>query len=67
MFELTDGSRYNLTVNDVKSDLTDLAVKEVMNLVIAKNILNPRGQALKKIHDAKIVETIEQDLAVEAP
>ena len=53
-------------VTDPREDVTETEIKEVMDLIIEKNIFAPNGEDIVSAKDAKIVqtETTEFDLIV---
>ena len=59
-FMTSSGRKVSLFVTDPREDVTETEIKEVMDLIIEKNIFAPNGE------DAKIVqtETTEFDLVV---
>ena len=58
----------SLFVTDPREDVTETEIKEVMDLIIEKNIFAPNGEDIVSAKEAKIVqtETTEFDLVVAA-
>ena len=56
-FNAEGGKSVNFTIDDPKSDLTELEVINAMNLIIEKNIFCPGEVDLVEAVKAKIVET----------
>lgn len=62
VFETNLGKTMTITLADPKEDLTPVEIESVMDLIISKNIFsNAAGHPVAK-KDAKIVETITEDL-----
>ena len=64
---MTDSDRkVSLYVTDPREDVTESEIKEVMDLIVEKNIFAPNGEAIVKAKEAKIVqtETTEFDFVV---
>ena len=61
------GRKVSLFVTDPREDVTETEIKEVMDLIIEKNIFAPNGEDIVSAKDAKIVhtETTEFDIIVE--
>ncbi|MGL4911544.1 MAG: DUF2922 domain-containing protein [Romboutsia sp.] len=64
-FKDEDAKRVSLTVDEPRADLTETEIKDVMDLVVSKNIFAPNGLDIVSTVDAKIVvtDTTEYDLA----
>ena len=62
------GRKVSLFVTDPREDVTETEIKEVMDLIIEKNIFAPNGEDIVSAKEAKIVqtETTEFDLVVAA-
>ena len=56
-FNAEGGKSVNFTIDDPKSDLTELEVINAMNLIIEKNIFCPGEVDLVEAVKAKVVET----------
>ncbi|MGL5715828.1 MAG: DUF2922 domain-containing protein [Paraclostridium sp.] len=52
-----DNNRVSLTIEDPKSDLLEIEIKDFMEMVVAKNVFAPNGVALVSALEAKIVVT----------
>ena len=60
------GNSCTISIEDPKEDITEQQVKDYMDLVIAKNIFQPKGHDLITAVSAKIVDsnTVEYSLVV---
>ena len=65
-FMTNSGRKVSLFVTDPREDVTETEIKEVMDLIIEKNILAHTGEEIVSAKDAKIVqnEKTEFDLIV---
>ena len=65
-FMTSSGRKVSLFVTDPREDVTETEIKEVMDLIIEKNIFANNGEDIVSAKDAKIVpkETTEFDLLV---
>ena len=65
-FMTDSGRKVSLFVTDPREDVTETEIKEVMDLIIEKNIFAPNGEDIVSAKEAKIVqtETTEFDLLV---
>lgn len=61
-FGAADGSTMSLSLDNPKADLTQAEIEGVMDTVIAKNIFAASGGNLVEKKDAKIVDTITNDM-----
>lgn len=64
---MTDSDRkVSLYVTDPREDVTESEIKEVMDLIVEKNIFAPNGEDIVSSKEAKIVqtETTEFDFVV---
>lgn len=63
-FKDEDAKRVSLTVDEPKEDLTETEIKDVMDLVVSKNIFAPNGLSIVGAVEAKIIvtDTTEYDL-----
>ncbi|MGL5750969.1 MAG: DUF2922 domain-containing protein [Paraclostridium sp.] len=63
-FKDQDEKRVSLTVDEPKSDIIEAEIKDVMDLVVSKNIFAPSGLDLVSAVEAKLVvtDTTEYDL-----
>ncbi|MGL4911269.1 MAG: DUF2922 domain-containing protein [Romboutsia sp.] len=63
-FKDEDAKKVSLTVDEPRADLTETEIKDVMDLVVSKNIFAPNGLDIVSTVDAKIVvtDTTEYDL-----
>lgn len=64
---MTDSDRkVSLYVTDPREDVTESEIKEVMDLIVEKNIFSPNGEVIVSAKEAKIVqtETTEFDFVV---
>ena len=63
-FENEDGGKVNLSIVDPRHDIEEQEIRQVMELVVEKNIFEPNGLAIVKPLYARIVntETTEFDL-----
>lgn len=61
-FGAADGSTMSLSLDNPKADLTQAEIEGVMDTVIAKNIFTAAGGDLVEKKDAKIVDTITNDM-----
>lgn len=60
------GRKVSIAVDDPREDITEDEIKEVMDLIVEKNIFAPNGCDLVSTVDAKIVvtDTTEFDLVL---
>ena len=60
------GNSCTISIEDPKEDITEQQVKDYMDLVIQKNIFQPKGHDLITAVSAKIVDanTVEYNLVV---
>lgn len=60
------GKTVSLYITDPRDDISESEIKEVMDLIVAKNIFEPSGEDIVSAKEAKIVltETTEFDLVV---
>lgn len=65
-FKNTLGNSCTISVEDPREDITEQEVKDYMDLVISKNIFQPKGYDLAIAVSAKIVDanTVEYNLVV---
>lgn len=65
-FMTNSGKKVSLFVTDPRKDVTEIEIKQVMDLIIAKNIFAPNGEDIVSAKEAKIVQTAttEYDLIV---
>ena len=65
-FKNEDDSKVSLSIQDPRENITEDEIKEVMELIVAKNIFAPNGLDLVSAVDAKVVvtETTPFDLVV---
>ena len=65
-FMTSNDKKVSLYVTDPREDVTELEIKEVMDLIVEKNIFAPNGEDIVSAKDAKIVqtETTEFDFVV---
>lgn len=60
------GNSCTISIEDPKEDITEQQIKDYMDLVIQKNIFQPKGHDLTTAVSAKIVDanTVEYNLVV---
>lgn len=65
-FMTRSGRKVSLFVTDPRQELTEAEIKEVMDLIVEKNIFSPNGEDIVSAKEAKIVQTevTEFDLIV---
>ena len=65
-FMTSNDKKVSLYVTDPREDVTELEIKEVMDLIVEKNIFAPNGEDIVSAKEAKIVqtETTEFDFVV---
>ena len=65
-FKNEDDAKVSLSIQDPRGNITEDEIKEVMELILAKNIFAPNGLDLVSAVDAKVVvtETTPFDLVV---
>ena len=65
-FKNEDGAKVSLSIQDPRGDVSEDEIKEVMELIVAKNIFAPNGLDLVEAIDAKVVvtETTPFDLVI---
>lgn len=56
-FKREDNKIYAVSIKNPKDDVTEQEIKTVMDLIVAKNIINPKGVKLVSTHDAKLINT----------
>lgn len=64
VFQNDGGKNVTITIPEVKDDLTDLEVKNLMQSIIAKDIVTSVGGDLISVVGASIVSREVQDLEV---
>ena len=65
-FMTSNDNKVSLYVTDPREDITEEEIKEVMDLIVDKNIFAPNGEDIVSAKEAKIVqtETTEFDFVV---
>ncbi|KGM96484.1 hypothetical protein Z968_06145 [Clostridium novyi A str. 4552] len=63
-FLTNKGKKMNIKVKDVKPDVEEKTVEEVMNTIIDKNVFLSAAGKPVKIDSAQVVETIVTELNV---
>ena len=65
-FKNEDDAKVSLSIADPRGNITEDEIKEVMELIVAKNIFAPNGFDLVSVVDAKVVvtETTPFDLVI---
>mgnify|MGYP003290376468 CR=1 FL=1 len=65
-FMTSNDKKVSLYVTDPREDVTEEEIKEVMDLIVEKNIFAPNGEDIVSAKEAKIVqtETTEFDFVV---
>ena len=65
-FMTSNDKKVSLYVTDPREDVTENEIKEVMDLIVEKNIFAPNGEDIVSAKEAKIVqtETTEFDFVV---
>ncbi|MGL5711562.1 MAG: DUF2922 domain-containing protein [Paraclostridium sp.] len=65
-FLTQDDRKVSLSIDDPRQDLSERDIKDVMDLVVAKDIFAPNGEKLVGLVEAKVVatDTTEYDLIV---
>lgn len=60
------GNSFTMTVNDPREDIEEQDIIDAMNLIVEKNIFQPKGYDIALAVSAKVVEstTTEYDLEV---
>lgn len=63
-FKDEDDKRVSLTVDEPRGDIIEEEIKDVMDLVVSKNIFSPNGVNIVGTVEAKVVvtDTTEYDL-----
>ena len=56
-FMTSNDKMVSLYVTDPREDVTEAEIKEVMNLIVEKNIFAPNGEDIVSAKEAKIVQT----------
>ena len=56
----------SISVDDPREDITELEIKEFMQMVVEKKVFNPNGAEIVAVVEAKVVvtDTTEYDLVV---
>ena len=57
-FMTSNDNKVSLYVTDPREDVTENEIKEVMDLIVEKNIFAPNGEDIVSAKEAKIVPTI---------
>ena len=60
-FKTDEDKNVSISVEDPKQNLTESEILEAMNLIIAKDVFAPNGEALIEKVGAKVVETETQE------
>ena len=60
-FKTDEDKNVSISVEDPKQNLTESEILEAMNLIIAKDVFAPNGEALVEKVGAKVVETETQE------
>lgn len=65
-FKTMDDSRVSISVDEPRADITESEIKDVMDIILLKNIFAPKGMNLVSSVEAKIVvnNTTEYDLVL---
>lgn len=65
-FKTARGSRCSISVIDPKEDVTEEEIKNLMDLIITKNIFKINNFSLTEALEAKVIQTdvLEYDLVV---
>ena len=56
-FMTSNDNKVSLYVTDPREDITEEEIKEVMDLIVEKNIFAPNGEDIVSAKEAKIVQT----------
>ena len=56
-FKNTLGNSFSITVNDPRADIEEQDIIDAMNLILEKQIFQPKGYDLAQTVSAKIVES----------
>ena len=56
-FMTSNDKKVSLYVTDPREDVTEAEIKEVMDLIVEKNIFAPNGEDIVSAKDSKIVQT----------
>ncbi|MEF9991881.1 MAG: DUF2922 domain-containing protein [Romboutsia sp.] len=56
-FEDSTQRRVSLSIDDPRPDLTEEEIKNVMDLIVEKDVFSPKGGSLEVVLEAKILET----------
>ena len=56
-FKNEDGAKVSLSIQDPRENITEEEIRNVMELIVAKNIFAPNGLDLVEAIDAKVVVT----------
>lgn len=59
-----EGTKMNITVANIKDDLTKVVVSAAMDVIIAKNIISTTGVDLKFKDSAQLINRNATELAV---
>ena len=60
-FKTDEDKNVSISIEDPKDNLTESEILEAMNLIIAKDVFTPNGEALVEKVGAKVVETETQE------
>ena len=60
-FKTDEDKNVSISVEDPKPNLTESEILEAMNVIIAKDVFAPNGEALVEKVGAKVVETETQE------
>ena len=56
-FMTSNDKKVSLYITDPREDVTEEEIKEVMDLIVEKNIFAPNGEDIVSAKEAKIVQT----------
>ena len=60
-FKTDEDKNVSISIEDPKPNLTESEILEAMNIIIAKDVFAPNGEALVEKVGAKVVETETQE------
>ena len=60
-FKTDEDKNVSISVEDPRANLTESEILEAMNVIIAKDVFAPNGEALVEKVGAKVVETETQE------
>ncbi|WP_195269373.1 DUF2922 domain-containing protein [Eubacterium sp. 1001713B170207_170306_E7] len=64
-YERADGKNFNLTIPDLREDITDAEINTGVKAILTQDIFAPEGFGLSAVAGARKVETKTTDIPIE--